>query len=411
MPGNVVALRLVAFITFFGMSLFLTIDLFRDVDYSVTFLARSVALGVAAALMALSFRSNLNVQTIYLSVIVLAAANFGVALVTATYARMPAYYLTNLLFLIFVLVITASGLNFRHALFLNVLCLMVFVVYSNYVRIDPFYYSQYPHLFSIFVYIHMVGLVLESRRRLNFLQFNDLKKQKEMVEELNQQKNKIISILSHDVASPLNSLAGLVSLQNKNALSAEETKEAMANIGERLEAVSAMLHSLTRWSRSQMEGFVPDRKAIDAVASLQEVVRLFQSLAREKSVNIQLSVPEACRVVGDHEMLQLVFRNLLSNAVKFTAFYAHVSISVRSKANGLVVIEFANESNGIPTEVKEKLFSYQIGSTVGTAGEKGTGLGLAMSAYFIQLNGGRIYLDDTRNGWVIFGVELPAAVS
>ncbi len=409
MPSNLNSLRLVAFITFFGMSLFLVIDLFRDVNYPVVLATRSGALVVSAILMALSFRSSLSVVSIYLSIIALALANFGSALITATYGGMPPYYITNLLFLIFVLVITASGLNFRHALFLNLTCLLVFIVFSQYVKREPFYFSQYPHLFSIFVYIHIVGVALESRRRRNFLQFRDLVQQKQLVEDLNQQKNKIISILSHDVAAPLNSLTGLLNLQKKSQLKPEEVEVMLTKVTDRLDSASTLLQGLARWSRSQMDGFVPEQKAIELGATLREIVQLFQAQAREKSLIINLDEKITQRVVGDQEMINLVFRNLFVNAIKFSGLYATISIEQFEATENRVGVRVANEGNGVLPEVKEKLFTYQVNSTPGTSGEKGTGLGLAMSAYFVKLNNGRLYLDDTREGWVAFCVELPVA--
>ena len=191
------------------MSLFLIVDFFKEVDYSIVLTSRICVLSLAFILMWLSYR-NLSSTGIVLCVALVPIMNFGASVVTSYYAGMPPFYITNLLFLIFVLVVTASGLHFRYALMVNLFCLITFILYSQFVNRNPFYFSQYPHLISIFVYIHIVGIVLENRRRTNFLQFNELKEQKKLVEELNQQKNRIISILSHDVAAPMNSLSTLL---------------------------------------------------------------------------------------------------------------------------------------------------------------------------------------------------------
>src|SRR6185369_1820224 len=81
---------------------------------------------------------RVSTRFIHWSIAAVAFFNFGSAMVTATFARMPAYYLSNLLFLIFVLVVTASGLRFKHAVILNILCLIAFILYSQYVRRDSF---------------------------------------------------------------------------------------------------------------------------------------------------------------------------------------------------------------------------------------------------------------------------------
>jgi len=365
---------------------------------------------VAGAItMYVSFQRNIRTWQISLCVSFLAFANFGVSLVTATYANMPPYYLTNLLFLIFVLVITASGLNFRHSLLLNSVCLGVFLFYSQVVREDPFYFSQYPHLFSIFIYIHIVGIVLESRRRMNFLDFNQLDVQKKLVEALNQQKNKIISILSHDIASPLNSLSGLLNLQTRGIMKPEDVNPHITLVNERLGNVHVLLQSLMRWSKSQIDGFVPDKKPMNVAEAITQTCQQFASQLQEKSLTLNITGDKSAHAEVDLDMIMLVFRNLISNAIKFSTLGTAIEISITRIAENFV-IKFSNEGEPISDVQKEKLFTYEIDSTVGTSGEKGTGLGLAMSSYFVKLNNGQIYLEEAQKGRTVFCVAFPIAL-
>ena len=140
--SSLASLRLVTIITIFGMSVFLVIDFFKNVDFSIVLATRSCLLIVASLVMWQTFK-KIGPGLIMAYVILLTLGVFASAMGTALYARMPSYYLTNLLFLIFVLVITASGLHLRYAFFLNLLCLLLFLLYTNYVHIDSFYYSQY----------------------------------------------------------------------------------------------------------------------------------------------------------------------------------------------------------------------------------------------------------------------------
>lgn len=409
LPANLISLRLVAFITIFGMSLFLLFDFFRDVDFSIVLGARSVSLVCALTIMLLSFRQHITIYFIRTGIIVLTLVTISVALVTATFAGIPPYYLTNLIFVVFILVTAASGLNLRHALLLNTLCLAIFICYSQVVKRDPFYFSQYPHLFSIFFYINIVGVVLESRRRMNFLQFNDLKKQKSLVEELNQQKNKIISILSHDVASPLNSLAGLLQLQTGGHVKEEELKPFLNDVGNQLNNVSALLQSLVRWSRSQMEGFVPEKKTVHLNKHLEEHVNLFRPAAIDKVINLKLVSEKQLSVLADEEMVRIAIRNLISNAIKFANSGTDVMVEAFTNPKNKIIIRFTNEGSPVPKDLREKLFSFNVHSSEGTSGEKGTGLGLAMTAFFVRLNGGEIYLETKeRERHTCFIIELPA---
>ncbi|HTH57584.1 MAG TPA: HAMP domain-containing sensor histidine kinase [Cyclobacteriaceae bacterium] len=391
------------------MSTFLIIDYFRDVDFSIVLVSRLCVLAIAVGIMAYSFKKPLHSVYIPAATFGIAFINFTAALVTATYARMPGFYLTNLLFLVWVLVVAASGLNLRYGLSLNLVLLVVFMVYSQKFNRNPFYFSQYPHLIVSFIYFTLVSVVLEFRRRKSFLQFTDLAEQKKLVEELNQQKNKIISILSHDVASPLNALSGLLHLQAKGQISESEFRPFLTQIGDQLHNVTGLLHGLVRWSRSQMEGFVSQQKPIDFVKHLEELLKLFQPTANEKELKLRLKAEPHLIVYADEEMLRIAIRSLLSNAIKFAI--PGTEIVIQSFLNEeTIILRISNEGTPIPESSREKLFTYKMPSTEGTAGERGTGLGLAMAAFFVRFNGGEIFLEPLgKNKLTEFRIELPTS--
>jgi len=406
LSSNLTSLRLVTFITIFGMSLFLIIDSFKDVNFSVVLASRIIILIGASLVMWISYK-NLGFNGVAACVILICFMNFGAALTTATFARMPSYYLTNLLLLIFILITTASGLHFRHGLFVNFACLIIFVSYSQLINRDPFYFSQYPHLFSIFIYVHIVGIVLEKRRRENFLQFNDLAEQKRLVEELNQQKNKVISILSHDVASPLNSLSTILHLQKKGEIGDMEMKPYLAKLREEFNNVSFLLQSLVRWSRSQMHGFVLDKTTINMLELLEEKIKFFHLQLIDKNLELKINVDNTALVRVDEDMISIALRNLLSNAIKFARNGTQIQLSVSKNDQNMIKVRVTNQGEPIPGVLKDKLFTYQMPSGYDTKGERGAGLGLAMSAYFVRLNGGDIYLAESDDEATSFCMELP----
>lgn len=405
-PSSLAALRLVTFITLFGMSLFLVIDYFKDVDFSILLATRIIVLTGAALIMWLTFR-KINVKGIVACVVIVVIMNFGAGLTTATFARMPSYYITNLLLLILLLVTTASGLHFRHALVVSLACLFIFIYYSQFIHKDPFYISQYPHLFSIFIYIQIVGVALENRRRLNFLQFKDLVEQKRLVEELNQQKNKIISILSHDVASPMNSLSTIMYLQSKNEFDGAELKPYLGKLKEEFNIVSFLLHSLVRWSRTQMNGFVLDKTTVNMLALMEEKIKFFHLQLLDKNLELKVNIDQPAHVNVDEDMIRIALRNLISNAIKFAKNGTKIQIEISKNKKNQIEILVINEGDPIPVDLREKLFTYQMPSTVDTRGERGAGLGLALSAYFVKLNGGDIYLASSNQVATTFCMELP----
>jgi signal transduction histidine kinase len=388
------------------MSLFLLIDYFKDVDFSYVLGTRTIVLAGASLIMWLTFR-DLSARGIVICVSLIVVLNFGASLVTATFAGMPSFYLTNLLFLIFLLVVTASGLHFRQALFVNLTCLITFLIYSNFINKDPFYFSQYPHLFSIFLYIHIVGVVLENRRRMNFLQFNALTEQTRLVDELNQQKNKVISVLSHDVASPLNSLSALLHMQSKGEITEKELRPFFSELHEELSNVSFLLSSLVRWSRSQMQGFVLDKTPVDILAIVENKKKLFSPQLSERKLQVVVQSDPLVRVKADEDMVRIGIHNLISNALKFAKRGTEIQVTISKNGQDKVHIKVSNQGEPIPDDLKDKLFTFQMPSMNDTNGERGAGLGLALSAFFIKLNGGDIYLDGAENGTTAFCLELP----
>jgi signal transduction histidine kinase len=406
--SQIASLRLVTFITIFGMSIFLVIDLFANVDYSVVLITRSCVLAIALTAMWLSYK-NPSPASIVVLVILVTMLNLVSAMVTSSFAGMPTFYLTNLLFLIFVLVVTASGLHFRYALFLNIFCFSVFLFFSQVIKREPFYFSQYPHLFSIFLYIHIVGIVLESRRRRNFLQFTDLEEQKRLVEDLNQQKNKIISILSHDVAAPMNTLSTLLYLQSKESINSNKLASFLPKLSEQFNNVSVLLFSLVRWSRSQMEGFVLDTTYTNLVDLIEKDIKTFHLQLLDKGLEMKLVAPYPMYVMVDEEMIRIAVRNIISNAIKFSRNGTSIQLKIWKNDQNKILFCVTNHGQPVPAEVINKLFTFQMTSTVDSKGEKGTGLGLAMTSFFVKLNGGTIYLSPSEEGTTTFCIELPEA--
>ncbi len=408
--SQVASLRLITFITIFGMSLFLVIDAFKDVDYSVVLITRACVLTIAITTMWLTYKNPGSTSIVSL-VVLMTMLNFGSAMVTSAFAGMPSFYLTNLLFLIFVLVITASGLHFRYALLLNIFCFSTFIFYSQVIKRDPFYYSQYPHLFSIFLYIHIVGIVLESRRRKNFLQFNDLMEQKRLVDDLNQQKNKIISVLSHDVAAPMNSLSTLLYLQSKENISEPELKTYLPKLSEQFNNVSVLLFSLVRWSKSQMEGFVLNKTKINLVDIIDKNAKLFHIQLIDKGLELKLTADRsAYHVKADEDMIRIALRNIISNAIKFARNGTSIQLEVLKNDQNKVLVCITNRGDQIPSALIDKLFTFQMPSSLDTRGERGTGLGLALTAFFVRLNGGDIYLVSSSEETTTFCIEMPELV-
>jgi signal transduction histidine kinase len=406
--SNLISLRLINFLVAIGMLIFLFVDTIRLVNYSFVFFSRIAMLSVNALIILLSYRWRLTSFGVEVCMAITISCVVSFALVTSYYGDMPPFFLSNLFVTIFVFFSTISGLRFRHSLLLDSIFLIVFFIYAEKIHDDPFFKSQYPNLISLFLYSVIAGIVMEYRRRRTFLNYQDLAEQKKMVEDLSKQKNRIISILSHDVASPLNSLSGLLQLQQKGYIEPGEMSAHLKEVSARLQSVSMLLQNLVRWSKSQLEGFKVDKKQFEVTPLLKDNVILFEAPAHEKNLTFNLQSAEGLYVNGDIEMIRLALRNLTSNAIKFARPDSVITLGAITESKN-VVIFVSNIGEPISEEQQKKLFTSQISSAKGTSGESGTGLGLIMTDYFVHLNSGRIYLKPYINETVTFCIELPLA--
>jgi signal transduction histidine kinase len=149
-------------------------------------------------------------------------------------------------------------------------------------------------------------------------------------------------LLSHDVASPLNSLAGLVQLQLNDQVNGQEIKPFLKQVDQRLNDVSSLLFSLVQWSKSQFQGFVSKKTEVDLVRLVNEVVNLFQPIANEKSLRLVNAARREYIVKIDEDMMRVVFRNLISNAIKFAFRDTTITIDVTQEDGNAIITRVSN---------------------------------------------------------------------
>lgn len=404
-PGNLGSLRLINWLALLGNGAFIVVDLGREVDHGFMLLGRGFAVVMAASFIIIShYRRFSGIQTEWM-ILFSVVNHFVVTLLLIHFARMPAFSLPNLTFLGLVLTLI-SGLRWIPFLSLSVFYLLSYVLYITFIHQDPYYFSQMPHLASSAFFLAIAGWALEGRRRAKFNQYTNLLYQKKMVETLNQQKNKIISVLSHDLLSPVNSLSGLLNIYRKGGVRGDELGPFLADVGGRLENVSSLLYNLVRWAKSQMDGFEPskDRVFIDEI--LQENKELLEPVAAQKQVGVVFRRHDHESVTGDKDLIRLAVRNVISNAIKFARPHTNVRLDTAVEGANLI-LSVSNSGEGIMPDLAEQLFQYGIRPSVGTGGERGSGMGLAMAREFVRKCGGDVYLKDSSAESTTFCIALP----
>lgn len=246
--------------------------------------------------------------------------------------------------------------------------------------------------------------VLEKNsRELNLLN--------EELEDSNLNKNKLFSIISHDLKSPFTALLGLSEFlkQNSAELSAEEVSDFSSRLHSSLKNVLRLVENLLEWSRVQSGSIEYDPIKFDLNVLINELNSIFIVMADNKKITLQNKVDPKQYVFADRNMIDIVVRNLLSNALKFTPAGGSVTISSEER-KGEIVISVKDTGIGISKENLKKLFMF--GGNVkrsGTANEKGTGLGLILCKEFIKINKGECFVESEENKGSVFIFSIPKA--
>ena len=223
----------------------------------------------------------------------------------------------------------------------------------------------------------------------------------------NDSKTQLLSILSHDLRSPLNSIQSFLEVLVDYDMAENEKTEITQSLLRETKNTQVMLFNLLSWTKSQMEGGMKvNLNALKLSEVIEACLKLQHSAALEKMITISNQTdPEVC-VLADLDMLKLVVRNLLNNAIKFTRPGGEIKIKSEIKdGQGRLIVQ--DNGIGISPEQQKELFSMESSSTYGTNNEKGVGLGLMLCKEFTELQGGSISFTSIIGEGTAFNLSFP----
>ncbi|MFA8435431.1 MAG: two-component regulator propeller domain-containing protein [Marinifilaceae bacterium] len=239
-----------------------------------------------------------------------------------------------------------------------------------------------------------------------------LKQQKEKLDKLNATKDKFFSILAHDLKNPFSSLYSIsgVVAENYESLDEEDRITALKRIHKSAELIYNLLENLLTWSKSQSGRIEYSPTRFDISLLIEENINLHRTSAEKKEITLCSTVDDGIHAYGDRQMINTVLRNLINNAVKFTSRGGRVEVKVKKEEKFLEVM-VSDQGIGISPENQEKLFRIDVKyKSVGTFGEKGTGLGLVLCHEFIEKNYGAIWCESELGKGTRFYFTIPREV-
>ncbi len=225
------------------------------------------------------------------------------------------------------------------------------------------------------------------------------------LEGANDTKNKLLSIVAHDLRSPLASIQNYLEMLTEFQLSADEKRRMEQDLLEKTKNTDQMLSNLLFWTANQMDGVSVTLAELHLKENLKPVIAIQSAIAREKCIGLKNHIPDGAWVVADANMLQLVVRNLLNNAIKFTAPGGEITIGCeRAGPNWRILV--TDTGIGIADDRKDTIFSMKSQSTYGTKNEKGTGLGLLLCKEFTELQHGEIGFESVPGTGTTFYISM-----
>jgi len=225
--------------------------------------------------------------------------------------------------------------------------------------------------------------------------------------QLNDSKDKLFSIISHDLISPVNTLKEMLTLYRDNVLSESEVLESIPRLKSRVDMSSFTLNNLLYWAQTQMSGFHANPVEVDLKKRAQMTCSFFNEDIEKKNIRLTCEIPVGYKVRFDVNHLDVILRNLVSNAIKFTPEGGEIQFKIIELENR-IAFEVNNEGASIPTEVIQALQDDQTySSSPGTRQEKGTGVGLKIAKELTELNGGEFELVTPQVSGTTVRIYLP----
>jgi signal transduction histidine kinase/ligand-binding sensor domain-containing protein/CheY-like chemotaxis protein len=243
-------------------------------------------------------------------------------------------------------------------------------------------------------------------------------KQKELelvvadLQHSNSTKNKLFSIISHDLKSPFSGVSGIIQVlfDRFDAINNERKKELLEGSLVSLQSINTLIDNLLQWSRSQTDGIVLQFTDIPLADFLVDTCNPVLTLMNSKNITFKIDIFPSRSIYADQNTIATVIRNIVQNAIKFCPEYGTIIIEATTNEKS-IRIDIKDTGLGMEQSLIDTiLHSKNTQSNIGTLGENGTGLGLEICKDFIQMNNGKLFISSQINEGTVVSIELPMSL-
>lgn len=236
-----------------------------------------------------------------------------------------------------------------------------------------------------------------------------LVKQKKQLDDLNQFKDRLFSIIGHDLRAPVSMIISMLNFFNDQTVSVDEVKQMVPELQRQATDTLDILDKLLVWGKSHLVAGENHKSVFNGTSLVRQNISLYTQAAIQKSITVYSELPEDLSIYADPTQVDFIIRNLLANAIKYTHLGGIVTIMVRHDKSYHTLLVRDN-GVGISPELQQRIFEPGNESTEGTANEKGTSIGLMLCKAFTEENNGTIKVESAPGSGTCFEISLPAGI-
>lgn len=229
------------------------------------------------------------------------------------------------------------------------------------------------------------------------------------LEKSNREKDKILSIIAHELRNPLYWFQNLAEVLSKkyNTMAPDKIQKSLNSLDESAKNAFHLMDNLLNWSRSRLNRITPHVELHNLKSLVTESGRMFDSIIKQKDINLDINISDNIKINVDPNLFACIIRNLISNAIKFTPENGKISIGCQENED-CYVISCSDSGIGISEKNVRELFKSDFNSSVnGLLNEKGSGFGLKLCREFVEMNKGKIWVEDINGKGAKFIFTVP----
>jgi signal transduction histidine kinase len=261
-------------------------------------------------------------------------------------------------------------------------------------------------LFAIRLYTRSIAAKNRSLEIKVAEKTKEIAESAQKLKELNASKDRLFSIISHDLRGPMGTMKAVADLMKNSVLSEQDVRSFGTELGDHLLVTSHLLNNLLTWSKAQMEGVTSTQKLFALQEVVDETCHLFRAMSAPRGIRLVTHIPLGSQVYGDEDIIRTVLRNLVNNAIKFTPRDGVVTIGAQRNGKRLEI--FVKDTGpGISQDGISRILHKQSFHKPDAAGQVGAGLGLLLCQEMLEKNGGNIAIESNEGEGSRFSIFLP----